>query len=99
LMANIPFLTKVRPLVLYHHEQFDGKGYPEGIKGEDIPMGARLIAVANSYDAMTNDSLFSSALSIEEAVKKLHENAGSKFCPVAVKSLISGLRLNIASSR
>jgi putative methionine-R-sulfoxide reductase with GAF domain len=99
LMANIPFLTKVRPLVLYHHEQFDGKGYPEGLKGEDIPMGARLIAVANSYDAMTNDSLFSPARSIEDAVKTLRENAGAKFCPVAVKSLISGLRLNIANNK
>jgi response regulator RpfG family c-di-GMP phosphodiesterase len=99
LLTNIPFLAKVRPLVLYHHEQYDGKGYPEGLKGEDIPMGARLIAVANSYDAMTNDSLFSPARSIEEAVKKLHENSGSKFCPVAVKSLVSGLRLNITNVR
>ena len=97
LLANIPLLAKSRPLILYHHEEFDGKGYPEGLKGEDIPMGARIIAVANSFDAMTNDSLFSPARTTEEAVKKLHENAGVKFCPVAVKSLVSGLRLSITN--
>ena len=97
LVSNVPFLLRVKPLVLYHHERFDGKGYPDGLKGEEIPMGARIIAVANSYDAMTNDSLFSPARPIEEAVKVLHENAGTKFCPVAVKALVSGLHLSITA--
>jgi response regulator RpfG family c-di-GMP phosphodiesterase len=94
LMASVPFLEKARQMVLYHHERYDGKGYPEGLKGEDIPMGARIIAAANAYDAMTNDNLFRSACTIEEAVKQLRDNSGTQFCPVAVKALISGLHLS-----
>jgi HD-GYP domain-containing protein (c-di-GMP phosphodiesterase class II) len=94
LMSGVPFLEKIRPLVLYHHERFDGKGYPEGLKGEEIPMGARIIAAANEFDIMTNDNLYGAALSVEDAVKHLRENAGTMLCPVAVKALISGLRLN-----
>jgi HD-GYP domain-containing protein (c-di-GMP phosphodiesterase class II) len=96
LLASVPFLERARLLVLYHHERFDGKGYPDGLRGEEIPLGARIIAVANEYDTMTNSSLFSPAYSVEEAVKRLHENAGTKFCPIAVKALISGLRLSMA---
>jgi len=94
LMAGIPMLVGARTLVLYHHERYDGKGYPEGLKGEEIPLGARIIAVANEFDAMTNNSDFCSAKPIEEAVKILHENSGAKFCPIVVKALISGLRLS-----
>jgi HD-GYP domain-containing protein (c-di-GMP phosphodiesterase class II) len=95
MIAGVPLLKKARTLVLYHHERFDGRGYPEGLKGEDIPLSARIIAVANEFDAMTNQSAFRKAMSIEDAVKELRENAGAQFCPVAVKALISGLRLNI----
>jgi len=94
LMACIPFLEQARELVLYHHERFDGKGYPKGLKGEEIPMGARIIAVANAFDAMTNERAFCPAMSIDEAVRELRENSGTQFCPVAVKALISGLRLS-----
>ncbi|OGO00047.1 MAG: hypothetical protein A2Y90_03525 [Chloroflexi bacterium RBG_13_52_12] len=94
LMMEIPFLEKASELVLSHHEKFDGKGYPNGVKGEDIPMGARIIAVANAFDAMTNDRTYRSAVSIEDAVKELHDNSGTQFCPIAVKAVISGLRLS-----
>ena len=57
-------------------------------------MGARIIAVANAFDAMTNERAYYPAISIEEAVKELRDNSGTQFCPVAVKALISGLRLN-----
>jgi putative nucleotidyltransferase with HDIG domain len=93
-MSGIPFLEKASTFVLYHHEKYDGKGYPKGLKGEDIPLGARVIAVANAFDAMTNDRPFNSVMPIEEAVKELHDGSGTQFCPVAVKALISGLRLN-----
>jgi HD-GYP domain-containing protein (c-di-GMP phosphodiesterase class II) len=95
MVANIALLSRAKDFIRHHHERYDGKGYPDGLKGEDIPMGSRIIAAANSYDAMTNDSLFRPARSIEDAVKELRDNAGTKFCPVAVKALISGLRLNV----
>jgi HD-GYP domain-containing protein (c-di-GMP phosphodiesterase class II) len=94
MMSSVPFLEKARPMVLYHHERYDGKGYPEGLKGEEIPIGARIIAAANAYDAMTNDSLFKPARTIDDAVKQLRDNSGTQFCPVAAKALISGLHLS-----
>jgi HD-GYP domain-containing protein (c-di-GMP phosphodiesterase class II) len=94
LLTEIPFLEKSSGLVLCHHERFDGKGYPNGNKGEDIPLGARLIAVADAFDTMTTDRAYRPAMSVDAAVRELHSGAGSQFCPVAVKAFISGLRLN-----
>ena len=94
LLAGIPFLEKASELVLCHHEKYDGKGYPNGLRGEEIPLGARLIAVAEAYDAMTTDHCYRSALPIDAAVKELNNCSGSQFCPVAVKAFISVLRLN-----
>jgi HD-GYP domain-containing protein (c-di-GMP phosphodiesterase class II) len=94
LLKQIPYLEKASDIVLYHHERYDGKGYPEGLKGEDIPLGARLIAVADAYDAMTTDHAYRPAMSIERAVKELHSCSGIQFCPEAVKAFISGLHLD-----
>jgi putative nucleotidyltransferase with HDIG domain len=94
LLRQIPLLEKASEIVRYHHERYDGEGYPEGLKGEDIPLGARLIAVANAYDAMTTDRSYRPAMTIERSIEELHKNAGIQFCPLAVKALISGLHLN-----
>jgi putative methionine-R-sulfoxide reductase with GAF domain len=95
LLGEIPFLEKAAELVLYHHERYDGQGYPGGLKGQDIPLGARLIAVANAYDTMNIDRSYRPALSIERSVKELISGSGNQFCPEAVKALISGLHLNM----
>jgi putative methionine-R-sulfoxide reductase with GAF domain len=95
LLKQIPYFEKASEIVLYHHERYDGQGYPEGLKGEDIPLGARLIAVADAYDAMTTDHAYRSAMTIEHAVKELHRCSGIQFCPEAVKALISGLHLDM----
>jgi putative nucleotidyltransferase with HDIG domain len=95
LLLEIPFLEKASDLVLCHHERFDGEGYPNKVKGEDIPVGARLIAVADAFDTMTTDRSYRAALSVELAVKELYNCAGSQFCPIAVKAFIAGLRLNV----
>jgi len=94
LLKQIPFLEKASESVLYHHERYDGEGYPEGLKGEEIPLGARLIAVANAYDAMTTDRSYRPAMTIERTIKELNAYSGSQFCPLAVKALMSGLHLN-----
>ncbi len=95
LLKEIPFLEKASELVLFHHERHDGQGYPNGLKGEDIPLGARLIAVANAYDTMTIDRGNQPAMSTERSIKELNSGAGNQFCPEAVKALISGLHLNL----
>ncbi|OGN96405.1 MAG: hypothetical protein A2Y89_03160 [Chloroflexi bacterium RBG_13_51_18] len=94
LLREIPFLEKASEFVLYHHEKYDGTGYPDGLKGEDIPMGARLIAIADAFDAMTIDSSYRGALSLEKAIKELNQNAGTQFCPKALKAFAAGVRLN-----
>jgi HD-GYP domain-containing protein (c-di-GMP phosphodiesterase class II) len=78
--------------VLYHHERIDGKGYPEGISGEDIPLGARILAVADSYDAMTTDRPYRKALSKEIAVERLKKNSGTQFDPIVVNAFIDVLK-------
>lgn len=94
LMKGIPFLEKASELVLCHHERFNGEGYPDGLRGEEIPMGARLIAVADAFDTMTTDRAYRAAMTVEDAVKELRTCSGGQFCPLAVKAITSGLRLN-----
>jgi response regulator RpfG family c-di-GMP phosphodiesterase len=94
ILKEIPFLEKASELVLCHHERYDGGGYPNGLKGENIPMGARLICVADAFDTMTTDRSYRPAMPVDSAIKELYNCTGSQFCPVAVKAFISGLRLH-----
>jgi HD-GYP domain-containing protein (c-di-GMP phosphodiesterase class II) len=71
-------------IVRHHHERGDGRGYPDGLAGEAIPFGARVIAVADTYDAMTTDRPYRRALSHEEALAELQRGAGTQFDPVVV---------------
>jgi len=92
ILEDIPFLEEARELVLYHHERYDGKGYPEGLAGKDIPMGARLIAIADAFDTMTTDRAYRPVLGIDYAISELYRCSGTQFCPVAVEAFISGLK-------
>ena len=90
LLKKTPFLQEASKLILYHHERYDGKGYPHGLKGDSIPVGARLIAVADAFDNMTTEHSYRVALSEKNALIELRIYAGSQFCPVAVKVFGSG---------
>jgi diguanylate cyclase (GGDEF)-like protein len=72
------------PVVLHHHERFNGGGYPHGLKGAEIPLGARIVAVADAYHAMVHDRPYSEALSHEDALEELRRNAGTQFDPAVV---------------
>ncbi len=89
---DIPFLEESTKLLLHHHEKYDGTGYPDGLQGEDIPLGARLLTVADSFDSMTTDRSYRAALSTEYAIEELQRCTGTQFCPVAVSSFISEYR-------
>jgi len=91
ILGVIPSMEKAREIVLHHHERYDGKGYPEGLKGNDIPIGARLVAVADAFDTMTTDHSYRRALSAAEAMHELIEGECTQFCPVATKALIDAL--------
>ncbi len=94
MLKGIPFLEKAAELVLCHHERFDGNGYPRGLKADTIPLGARLIAIADAFDTMTTGRAYHPAMTIDQAVKELQTCAGSQFCPVAVTAFVSGLHIH-----
>lgn len=89
ILKEIPFLEKARTLILYHHERYDGNGYPSRLKGETIPIGARLLAVADAFDTMTTDRSYRAALGSERAIGELNRCSGTQFCPVAVNAFLS----------
>ncbi|MBW7571469.1 PAS domain S-box protein [Caproiciproducens faecalis] len=85
---NTPELMVVAEYILSHHERWDGKGYPRGISGDNIPVQCRILAVADAYDAMTNDRVYRKALKHEEAISELEQNAGTQFDPYIVELFV-----------
>jgi diguanylate cyclase (GGDEF)-like protein/PAS domain S-box-containing protein len=81
-------LAPIAKGILYHHERWDGKGYPKGLKGEDIPLISRIIAIVDSYDAMTNDRPYRNAFSKEEAMEEIRKCSGTQFDPKLAKMFI-----------
>lgn len=77
-------LREAIPVVLHHHERFNGGGYPHGLKGNEIPMGARIVSVADAYHAMVHDRPYKTALSHDQALAELRSNAGTQFDPAVV---------------
>ena len=78
-------LREAIPVVLHHHERFNGGGYPHGLKGSEIPLGARIVSVADAYHAMVHDRPYSAALTHEQALEELSLNAGTQFDPEVVE--------------
>ena len=91
MLENISACQEIIPYIRYHHERFDGKGYPKRLKGLNIPLGARIIAVANHYDRFINPCTEHWAKTKEEAVKELFDLSGSVFDPDVVKAFINAL--------
>lgn len=88
IVADLDFLTGARDVVLYHHERYDGKGYPEGLSGEAIPLEARIAKVADAFDAMMSDRPYRASLGLEKAVDELVKGKGSEFDPQVVDAFV-----------
>ncbi len=88
ILAKVPFLEEAAHIVRHSHERFDGNGYPDGLAGEAIPLGSRIVFVIDAYEGMTSDRPYRKALSHETAVAELRANAGSQFDPGIVKLFI-----------
>ncbi|OGN95480.1 MAG: hypothetical protein A2Z77_07180 [Chloroflexi bacterium RBG_13_51_36] len=88
IVSSIPQLVHCADSILYHHERWDGSGYPAGLKGEEIPIGARVIAIADSFEAMTSARPYRPPLSREEALEELRQGAGGQFDPKLVEVFI-----------
>jgi putative nucleotidyltransferase with HDIG domain len=89
IIANIPFLQEVAVIIRAHHERWDGNGYPEGLAGERIPQGARIFAVADSFDAMTSDRPYRRGRPLEEALSEIERCAGTQFDPAVVGAFLA----------
>jgi putative nucleotidyltransferase with HDIG domain len=92
MVARHPSLQLVVPVVLYHHERWDGSGYPVGIEGEAIPAEARVLALVDAFDAMTTDRSYRRALPEEAAVAELERCAGTQFDPEIVRVFVDAWR-------
>jgi HD-GYP domain-containing protein (c-di-GMP phosphodiesterase class II) len=86
IVEPIPFMGDAVEIVRCHHERFDGSGYPAGLSGEEIPLGARIFAIADAFDAMTSDRPYRRALPLEEAVDRIVAGAGTQFDPECAKA-------------
>lgn len=91
IMASLPSLKELAPAVLYHHERFDGKGYPRGLKRNEIPLESRILAVADTFDAMTSERPYRSAKLLREALEEIYAGAGSQFDPRVVEAFMNVL--------
>jgi len=88
ILAPIKFLGPVAQMVLYHQEWFNGQGYPEALKGEEIPLGARMVAVIDAWDAMTSDRPYRKALGRKIAIGELRKGSGTQFDPNIVEAFL-----------
>ena len=81
MVRHLPSLDYVIPAVLGHHERYDGKGYPRGISGEDIPISARCLSIADSFDAMVSKRSYKNRMPLENALEEIQNNLGTQFDP------------------
>ncbi len=91
-VGSIDGLSHLGRAIRAEHERWDGKGYPDGLAGDAIPLASRIVFACDAYHAMTSDRPYRKAMSKEEAVRELVRHAGSQFCPISVDALARVLR-------
>lgn len=89
IMSQIPAMSEFLPGMYMHHEMIDGKGYPQGLKGDEIPIMARIVSVADTFDAMTTDRPYQKAMSLEDAVSRIKDLVGTRYDERVVASLVA----------
>jgi putative two-component system response regulator len=95
--SGVALLDTAAEIAHTHHERYDGGGYPDGLKGEEIPLGARIILVADALDSMLTSHVYRGARPAEEAVAELRSGAGTQFCPRCVAALERALAVTPAA--
>jgi HD-GYP domain-containing protein (c-di-GMP phosphodiesterase class II) len=103
MLRPINFYADIAPIILHHHERYDGKGYPSGLKGEEIPLGSRIISIAEAFDAMVSREAHKytgklpgvderpSVSEFDSAIQELKNNAGTQFDPGLVEAFINNI--------
>ncbi|MFQ5658160.1 MAG: HD domain-containing phosphohydrolase [Candidatus Methylomirabilales bacterium] len=98
ILSHVRQLEAVIPAVRHHQERYDGLGYPDGVKGEEIPLASRIVAVSDAFDAMTTDRPYRSRLSDEAAIKEIQRCAGTQFDPKVVQAFMDAFREGLIHS-
>jgi HD-GYP domain-containing protein (c-di-GMP phosphodiesterase class II) len=88
-LRAVPGFERVSLFVLHHHEAFDGKGYPAGLRGEEIPIGSRIVSVMDSFDAMVSSRPYRKGLPLDEAIRRLQADTGKQFDPIVTPKFIA----------
>ena len=92
ILGNVDFLQKIVPIIRHHHERYDGRGYPDKLKGEEIPYLARIVSIVDTFDAMTTNRPYRKALTTEESLKEIERCKGSQFDPALADLFINMAR-------
>ncbi len=95
LCKRVGFLHDAYPIVYHHHERFDGQGYPDGLRADDIPVGARIVAIADAFDAMTTNRPYRAAMSRAQAIRELRRGAGSQWDPHLVDVFLEAINSDL----
>lgn len=95
IISSIDSLKHIAPVILHHHERYDGLGYPHGLKGQDIPLPSRIIAISDALDAMLSDRTYRDSLTQEKAVRELIAGAGTQFDPGLVRIFLDALNFPV----
>ena len=95
ILAHIKKFAKVIPIIKGHHERWDGTGYPDGLKGEEIPLGARIVAVCDAFDAMISERNYGRRYSVQDAIEEIRANSGTQFDPKIVEAAIPILKREV----
>lgn len=94
IIKHLSFLKPVVPIIFHHHENFDGSGYPKGLKGEKIPLGARVMAVASAFNAMITKRPYRRKVDLQSAISEIKKNAGTQFDPGVVTAFLKVIQTN-----
>ncbi len=92
IVEQVKFLCDISPIIRHHHEDWDGSGYPDGIAGEEIPIGARIIAACTAYDSMVHIRAYRPPMDEEEAIRQIRADAGAKYDPAVVDTFLRVLQ-------
>jgi HD-GYP domain-containing protein (c-di-GMP phosphodiesterase class II) len=91
IVNGVEFLKETKPFIRHHHERFDGLGYPDGLSGEDIPLEARIIFIAEAFDSLRSDSSYHHSRDIKEALEEMERGSGTQFDPSILRTFIENV--------
>ena len=95
ILSSVDFLKEIRDIILNHHEKYDGTGYPSGLKGDEVPIEAYILSIADAFDAMTSDRSYRKGMTVEKAINIIEKDAGTHFHPLVAEQFIELIKKEV----